>query len=176
MNTENLKQLIRNLRRGDNLEESKREFFAEMENNISYWCSKLTLRWLVSLVDTYADHGTPAEQPRAMMVSIYFNMVKIADTSRLLTSPNRNLLPRLLDDVVFMYDEVNSLKITSDDMPNILFWRINNQLKTSPVLLALFEAIKLKLAANSQTMQIANYHKGFYEQIFFECRRHFLRK
>lgn len=174
MNSNNIKQLIQNLRRGDNLEESKREFFTEIENNVSHWCQTLTLRWLVSIVDTYIDHGTPAEQPRAMMISVYFNMVKIADSSRLLTTPNRDLLPRMLDDVVFMYDEVNSLKITSDDMPNILFWRINNQLKTSPALLALFEAIKWKLAVNSQTMQIANYHKGFYKQIFFEGRRHFL--
>ncbi|MDH5524513.1 MAG: hypothetical protein OEY01_11055 [Desulfobulbaceae bacterium] len=173
MNTNNLQQLIQNLRRGDHLAVSKTEFFNEMNVNMPYWCNTLSLRWLVSVADTYIDHGTPTEARNAMVISTYFNMVKIADTSRLLSNPCRDMLPRLLDDVVFMYDEVNSLKITTDDMPNILFYRINELMQPTPALQMLFEEIKRRLAHHSQTMQIAGYHKGFYNKIFFEGRRNY---
>lgn len=174
MNTENLKQLIRNLRRGVDLEASKQAFFTEMEQNYTYWCDNLSLRWLISVADTYIDHGNPTESRNAMVISTYFNMVKIADTAMLLTQPNSYMLPRLLDDVVFMYDEVNSLKITSDDMPNILFFRIDRLMQATPVLNAFFEAIKTRLAKHSRTLKIADYHKGFYNKIFFEGRKSFL--
>ena len=174
MNSDNLKQLIKNLRRGDNLQESKAIFFEEIGKNYNYWCKKLTLRWLISVADTYIDHGTPTEQRNAMVISTYFNLVKIADTAMLLKQPNSYMLPRLLEDVVFMYDEVNSLKITSDDMPNILFYRIDRLMAETPHLQQLFEEVKLRLATHSTTLRIASYHKGFYDKIFFEGRKTYL--
>lgn len=173
MNTENVKQLIKNLRRGDDLQQSKQQFFAEMRTNFRYWSQTLTLRWLVSVIDSFIDHGTETERRNAAIVSTYFNLVKIADTRLLLTVDNAILLPRLQQDVMFMYDEVNSLKITSDDMPNILFYRLNELLQTTPHINCLFEEIKKRLAHHSPTMQVAQYHKGFYDKVFFENRKHF---
>ena len=176
MNIERLKQLIKNLRRGDNLEESKKQFFAELrdQEKMKYWCETLSLRWLVSVADTFIDHGTPTEARNAMMISIYFNLVKIADTSRLLTTPDRALLPRLLEDVVFMYDEVNSFKITDGDMTNALFFRIDKLMQPTPILNLLFDEVKKRLAKHSGTMQIADYHNDFYKKSFFENRKTFL--
>lgn len=132
--------------------------------------------WLVSVVDTFIDHGTETEKRNAAIISTYFNLVKIADTSKLLTKPDKSMLPRLLEDVVFMHDEANSLKISSDDMPNVLFYRLDGLMKPTPHLRQIFETIKIRLAKHSQTMQVAQYHKGFYDKIFFENRKNFKSK
>lgn len=175
MNTDNIKQLIQNLRRGDDIEKSRTQFFDEIKTNTGHWCQTLSLRWLVSVVDTYADHGSAIEQSNAMIVSTFFNLVKMADTAKLLTMPSTHMLLLLQNDVVALYDEVNSLKITDDDMPNILFFRIDKKLQRTPVIHAFFNEIKKRLAQHSPTLTtLSQYHKGFYNLIFFEGRRHFL--
>ena len=173
MTADELKQLIKNLRRGDDMEESRLRFFNEINTNTAAWCSNLSLRWLISVADTYIDHGTPIEARNAIIISVYFNIIKIADTARLLTTPNCDMLPRLLEDVVFMYDEVNSLRITQDDMPNNLFFRIDELLKITPPLQLLFEEVKKRLDQHSQTLKITEYNKDFYKKEFFANRRNF---
>jgi hypothetical protein len=170
---------IKNLRRGDDLENSKELFFELIKANINEICKDFDLRWLISVVDTYADHGTELEKSNAMIISTYANMIKIADTAHFLVSTNngrrvvKHKEVKLLQGVVYMYDGINSLQIKTDDMPNILFYRIDDRLKHTPELWCLFEEIKKRFAQHSPVMQIANYHKGFYDKLFFEDRKTF---
>ena len=173
MTLEELIKLIQNLRRGDDLEISKELFFNEVEKNAEMWCEKLSLRWLISVIDTFADHGTTIERSNALIVSTFANMVKIADTSLLLTRPDNSMLPRLLKDVVFLYDEINSLRIAKDDMPNVLFYRISEVMKKTPVIELYFEEIKKRFRMHSAMLLITQYYRNFWEKIFFEDRRHF---
>lgn len=171
MNLENLKQLIVNLRRGDDVENSKDLFFTEIKKNAHIWAGNLDLRWLISVVDTYADHGTKIERSNALIVSTFANMLKISDTRLLLTAKDETLLPRLKQDVVYMYDGMNSLKITWDDMPNILWYRIDEVMNDTPEIQLFFEEIKLRFRNHSKTLQISKYYPAFWEKIFFEGRR-----
>jgi hypothetical protein len=173
MTKERLIKLIQNLRRGDDLKKSKILFFSEVERNAEKWCKELTLRWLISIIDTYADHGNDIERSNALIVSTFANMIKIADTSLLLTRPDNSKLERLLQDVVYLYDEVNSLKITWDDMPNILFYRISEVMQKTPVIEIYFEEIKKRFRINSNMLKITQHYPKFWDKIFFEGRRHF---
>jgi hypothetical protein len=173
MTKDELIKLIQNLRRGDQLEQSKELFFKEVENNSAKWCNELTLRWLISIIDTYADHGTDIERSNALIVSTFANLIKIADTSLLLTHPDSSRLPRLLQDVIYLYDEVNSLKITKDDMPNNLFYRISEVMRSTPAIEFYFEEIKKRLKKHSEMLKITQHNPKFWDKIFFEDRRHF---
>lgn len=166
-------KLIQNLRRGDELEKSKKLFFKEVEINAEKWCNELTLRWLISVIDTYADHGTEIEKSNALIVSTFANLIKIGDTSLLLTRPDDSMLPRLMKDVVFLYDEINSLRIAKDDMPNVLFHRISDVMKQTPAIELYFEEIKSRFRENSKMLKISQYNPQFWDKIFFEDRRHF---
>lgn len=174
MKVDELIRLIQNLRRGDDLEASKQAFFAEFSTpeQVREWCSALSLRWLISVVDTFIDHGTTAERPRAMVISVYFNMVKMADTVNYLR-PEENLR-RLANTMQLLYEDVGTVVLASDDMPNILFYRVADILHTTPHLHRIFEEIQHRLALNSPTMRaFSSYRTDFYTPAFYSGRRNF---
>src|SRR5262249_1730520 len=41
-------------------------------------------RWIVSALDTFVDHGEPAERANAMMIVTFANVLKLADTEYVL--------------------------------------------------------------------------------------------
>lgn len=49
----NLEKLIQNLRRGNEIENSKKEFFNMVETQIDDLLKTLSLRWKISIVDIY---------------------------------------------------------------------------------------------------------------------------
>jgi len=44
----------------------------------------LSSRWLISVCDTFADYGTPVERRNALLLSMFVNMIRVADTYRYL--------------------------------------------------------------------------------------------
>ena len=173
MKQDTLILLIQNLRRGDDMERSKALFFREMSKNTSKWCNELSLRWLISVIDTYADHGTELEQSNAMIVSTFANLIKIADTKLLLTKYDYEMLPRLKENVVRMYDDLNSLMIQGDDMPNNLWFRIDEKLEKTPEIKLFFEEIKERFRKLSPMLTISRYSPHFWEKRYFQGRRNF---
>jgi len=173
MSEKNLIKLIKNLRRGKNIEKSKKLFFTELQNNYAKWCKELSLRWLISIVDTYIDHGMVIYRNNAAIISTFANIIKISDTAMLLHKRDDTLLSDLKNDVTYLYDGVYSFKITDGDMINNLFYRLDVILSETPELWAIFEEIIHRLAKYSHTLQIAEYHKHFYEKTFFEGRKSF---
>ena len=173
MKQDTLILLIQNLRRGDDMERSKELFFREMSTKGSKWCKELSLRWLISVIDTYADHGTELEQSNAMIVSTFANLIKIADTKLLLTKYDYEMLPRLKENVVRMYDDLNSLMIQGDDMPNNLWFRIDEKLEKTPEIKLFFEEIKERFRKLSPMLTISRYSPHFWEKRYFQGRRNF---
>ena len=70
-------------------------------------------------------------------------------------------------------NQINSLRIAKDDMPNILFYRISEVMKKTPVIELYFEEIKKRFRMHSAMLLITRYYRNFWEKIFFEDRRHF---
>lgn len=170
-----IKKLIQNLRRGDDMENSLPAFLFIVENDIENICKTFTLRWLISVNDTYIDHGNDMEKRNAMAISIYANLIKMADTvfEYHVKKPIPERMEYMKTNVVHMYDKINSVMMATDDMPNILFYRFDELLQSTPVLHKLFEEIKQRFARQSYMMQLAKHHKGFYDKIFFEDRKNF---
>ncbi|MCF8359242.1 MAG: hypothetical protein K9H26_10815 [Prolixibacteraceae bacterium] len=166
--------LIRNLRRGHNTKLSKQALFLLVKENINLITQSFNLRDLVSIVDTYADHGTPTQQANALIISAFFNMCKISDTflqfcnrREMETQPESN-------GVFYLYDGVNSLRLQYDDMPSVLFFRIEFSLRKHFTLFRLWREILSKLSQRSKTLQLASERNPrFFIPEFFPGRENF---
>jgi len=71
---------IVNIRRQINVGTHYQKFIELLENQSEVLITNLNTRWLISVCDTYVDHGTNQEKANALVISTYVNMVKLADT------------------------------------------------------------------------------------------------
>lgn len=170
-----VKKLIQNLRRGDEMEYSY-EVFKNFVNHIiqSQEIKEISLRDLISIIDTFADHGNDIEKSSALTVSVFFNTLKISDTflkhsARLInTQPQSN-------GVFHLYDGVNSLRLAYDDMPSVLFFRIEKELLKSTFVYPIWKEVLIRLKLQSKTLQLASLQNPlFFEPQFFPGRKNFL--
>jgi hypothetical protein len=70
------------IRRGIWLKNNLDIFFSMWAEEPEHLCEKLNSRWLLSALDTYADHGTPIERPTALMIVTFFNAIRLAESER----------------------------------------------------------------------------------------------
>jgi hypothetical protein len=80
--------LIVKIRREIDLAETLEAFRGLWELTGSGLLTLLNSRWLVSALDTLADHGRPEERGAAMAIATFVNMLKLAETEyRLVSQP-----------------------------------------------------------------------------------------
>lgn len=75
-----LRELIIELRNRRDIEENFSLFRSLVEERYFLILKEWNLRWLISICDTYADYGTPVERRNALLVSLFVNLFRIADT------------------------------------------------------------------------------------------------
>lgn len=162
--------LIRNLRRGDDIESSRKEFLDWFRYHVKDY-SKINLRWLISISDTIIDHGNEDEKPRAMMISIFANMVKLSDTNLMNYEYKGS---HLTDYIEELYDGLNSFRLPDGDMMNNMFYRIDKILSPTPQLRMLFMEIRNRMATGSETLtMMSKHHNDMFSESFFKGRRSF---
>ncbi len=110
----------------------------------------LNTRWLVSICDTYADHGTREERLAAISLTVLVNVVKLAETERLLTGDDRESTPEEREAFLSgfphpLWDGVTSYLVESGDMPRNLFNRLRDTLVEAPPFDAIGETILQRL-------------------------------
>lgn len=79
---EYIKPLIKELRNKRNVNENwddLKKLILKFEDHI---LSHFSLRWLVSICDTYADYGTPVERRNAYLISLLVIMARLSDSYR----------------------------------------------------------------------------------------------
>jgi hypothetical protein len=76
-------ELIVKIRRGIDVSSNWATFSTLWQCEGKYLCSKLNSRWLLSALDTFADHGTPLERPTALMIVTFFNAIRLAESERI---------------------------------------------------------------------------------------------
>jgi hypothetical protein len=170
---EQIKPFIIALRRGEDVENNKRWFFDAVMS--SYMHMELSLRDWVSVVDTFADHGNEIERPRAVMISAFFNAIKMSDTMAWLSDVNPDKLAMATANMQYLYEEVGTIRLDFDDMPQILFYRMRYELNFCDVLrFIFFNKIMPVLSRESITLQtLSKNNKDFLKPVFFPGRRSF---
>ena len=137
-------ELIVRIRRGIDVSTNWSTFSSLWEHESEYLCGTLNSRWLISALDTYADHGSPLQQARALIQIAFFNAVRLAETERTLTgapSSRKNLVDLDRLERFELWDGVSAYNMRCGDMVWNMLGRMRRSLAPDPILSAIFEAL-----------------------------------
>jgi hypothetical protein len=128
----------------------------------------LSLRWLVSVADTLADHAAPADAAAALILVTLANLVKLAETERrLVRDPTYDeaALETLCEQfAVPLFGGLTLYNPRRGDMPRNLFARIGRQMARQPFLDTAYRRLMKELKENPNVLsRLAGYREGFWE-------------
>ena len=124
---------------------SDEEFLSIVKNNIDEICDTFNTRWLISVCDTIADSKTELA-PRAMMIVVFVNMIKLWGTDCYLRGKadlNKvsDLQPHKGGSIHELWDGVTTFGLGRGDMFNNMINRYIIILEEYPVLCKIFKTI-----------------------------------
>jgi hypothetical protein len=134
-----------------------------VETNIGRISEQANLRWLTSICDTYADKGCAVERRNAMLISVLVKMEKIAQTYAHWRLEYPGELGAPAEDKhrkVRLPEGLSSFNLDIGDAPNTMFGRMADMLSESPVLSAILDAVKLRLAKSDSILGNLNRRHG----------------
>ncbi|MEO0423163.1 MAG: hypothetical protein AAF184_12550 [Pseudomonadota bacterium] len=162
-------ELVVHLRRGVDLEGSRGALFALTHHpeTADFLARELSLRWLVSVLDSYADHAPGTEAAGAMALSVLVNTIKLAETERLIVSdPAHDDTRRAQLAARFptpLFGGVNAFRLESGDMVRNLFARLETVLQDEPFLIAAFARVRRELRTQPNLLsRLATYHPALF--------------
>ena len=126
-----------------------------VERNIKAICLHANLRWLASICDTYADHGEPIERRNAMLISVLVKMEKIAQTYvhwRLEYPGELGVPTEDKHRKIRLPEGLSSFNLDIGDAPNTMFGRMADMLSDTPILCAILDAVKARLAKSDSIL------------------------
>ena len=108
-------------------------FEMKLERNLDWVCRSMSLRWIVSICDTYADYGTPKQQALALTVVTMVNTERFSWGAILREKESRRNRKRI------MFDGLNVPGFdSSQDTSSNWARRMGRICRGEPVLAALF--------------------------------------
>ena len=127
--------LVKELRNSRDVEANWEAFQALVRGNEDLVVKELSLRWLRSVCDSFADFGNPLERRDALAISVFINMVRLAETVRYLRGP---ILPGRLAEAkskrLPLYDELWTFHIDKQDVYLNVAKRMARQLQGTGVM------------------------------------------
>lgn len=154
--------LIIKIRREIDLTESLRAFRALWNAEGIFLIKLLSSRWIISALDSFADHGEPQERGNAMAIVTFFNMLKMADTEyQLCGQPNYDAsrLDNNRDHYPLLWDGVRVFHIPDDDTFANMIRRMRRMLSTTPLFALIFEYLLNKVVhQNTMLKRLAQHH------------------
>lgn len=148
-----LKAVITRLRRGNKRTDWR--FFKKLVNrHLEFWLSEADSRTLVSILDTYIDHGSIKERKNALIAVSMVSYEKLVQTKESLFTLTRKAEDTVAENVP-LWSGLNGFSLESGDMPRNLFRRYSEALSDTPTIRQLFSRImKDMIDAESSTMSI----------------------
>lgn len=135
--------LVRRTRRCEDMPKSWQRLQHLVEGHLEEIATTFSARWLLSICDSYADHASPIERRNAFAISLFVNMIKFADTSRLMRGPidPSKLEPLRSPDRPIVFSEMRCIHLGNSDTLLNLSKRMTLLLEETPVLARLFQAL-----------------------------------
>jgi hypothetical protein len=127
----------------------------------------LSTRWLISIADTYADHGDHCEPGNAMVIVVLASVTRMAETERLYLKDSTVDQARQ-DECVMpgtpLWDGMVGYAIKHGDMPINMWTRIRSLLVDTPILSRVFEIVLARMVANDTLIgRLAALNPNFYQ-------------
>lgn len=126
-----MKICIVRLRRHIRVEETWERFQQEISTNLSVILQEFNSRWFISIMDTYADYGTPVERANAALLSMMVNWERYIAATR----PEAFSGNRLWEGLSIMCTAHGA------DGHRNLFRRINGAMSETPTLQLFFQKL-----------------------------------
>lgn len=130
------------------------------EKDIEYFNKRMTDRWIVAILDTYIDHGSPVESRNAMLANCFVRYERISATERYAVNNKldkrsdfdpkkiiRNSRPTIWGDVL-------CTQMVEDDFYCNVFMRHRNLLQETPFIYDIYRRF-VKNAMNSKKSLIS---------------------
>jgi len=142
-----LASLIVRIRRELDLDTDMVVFHEILERDGEFLLDHLSARWLISICDTYSDDPSdPLRRSNALLVSSFFNLIKLADSESEVLGARRRPTDEEVESYkgrhpVELWDGITSYSILGGDMPLNLFRRVRAILAPTPLLLAIFDRL-----------------------------------
>ncbi|MEM9387801.1 MAG: hypothetical protein AAGA68_22295 [Pseudomonadota bacterium] len=162
-------ELVVHLRRGVDLDATRGALFALTlhPETGDFLARELSLRWLVSVLDSYADHAPLGHAAGALGLSVLVNAVKLAETERLIVGdPAHDESRRAQLAARFptpLFGGVNAFRLESGDMVRNLFERLETVLQDEPFLIAACERVRRELREQPNLLsRLSVYHPALF--------------
>ena len=154
--------LIVKIRREIDLTESLQAFRALWNAEGLFLIKILSGRWIISALDSFADHGEPHERGNAMAIATFFNMLKLADTEyQLCGQPayEASHLDDNRDHYPLLWNGVRVFHMPDDDTFANMVRRMRKILFPTPLFALIFESLLSKVAQqNTMLNRLAQHH------------------
>jgi len=139
------------LRRGLRPEASFRCLRQLVEGELAAVLRQLDSRWLVSICDSYADHGDPVSSRNALLISTFVTWERLAATHALWDRPDRGTLrvegPPPADNLP-LWDGLLTVHLRRGDTVNNLLVRSGRLLADTPHLLAIWRELLSRIRSH----------------------------
>jgi hypothetical protein len=150
---ESFRRLVVEIRNSRDLEDNLNLFFELVRSNQREILATFNIRWLVSICDTYADHGTEIERRNALLISMFVNMLRLAETYKLASGPLEEArLNKTRDQLVPLYEGVSTFAIDRQDVYLNLSKRMARLLPDTPFLDAIWRVILKRLHSGNNVI------------------------
>lgn len=137
--------LISLIRRQIDLEINLERFHGLWREYQDLLLSSMSLRWLVSALDTFADHAeAPNEAELAILGSLLLNTVKLYETERRFLAPsdsNPSARVAISKPPPVMFDGVTAFAVGRGDMPRNLLHRLSQHLNQKGVVTVILREV-----------------------------------
>jgi hypothetical protein len=167
---DDIRPVIRNIRRGIDVERNFERFRVLVEGQTERVCSDLDTRWLVSVCDTYADFGTPVESRNAMFVSLLANFEKVSQSYVYWKLGYEGSLEVPADHEprkVPLWDGMSSFHLSVGDVTNNLFARLGRLMEPTPHIARIYETVRDRLRDHETILGALNkYHRHVFDTDF----------
>jgi hypothetical protein len=137
-------ELIVRLRRGIDVAASWETFARMWDHERDFLCANLNSRWLISALDTFADHGDPTQQARALIQIAFFNSIRIAQTERVLVAGEDDSGSAVVagqSQMHELWDGIETYNFRRGDVVWNMLARIRRALDPDPILSKIFATL-----------------------------------
>lgn len=154
--------LIIKIRRKLDLDESLESFRALWNAEGLTLLKLLDSRWVISALDTFADYGEAKEQSLALMLTVFANMLKLADSEYVLSGRPVYEKPEVEAAVagnIFLWDGIRMFHLPDDDTFANMIKRMRKQMAPIPLFGLILEVLLSKAAMHDTILsRLARHH------------------
>ncbi len=155
--------LIVKIRRELEVASNFERFIYLLQTELEVIVEELNTRWLVSILDTLADHAASPLRENSLIISCFINMTKLGTTYQRLSGgvlleesvANQKCPPEGI------WDGVSEFYVMNGDMVKNLILRIDRAISSNDLTNVIWDKIKVNLReSNNMISDLSSHHKN----------------